>query len=94
MSRTSRGREKGAETWHVYILRCSNDTLYTGITTNLERRVEQHNRGEGARYTASCRPVTLVYWEAARNRSAASRREAAIKKLSRAEKMALILRKK
>jgi len=77
-------------TWHVYVLRCADGTLYTGITTDLARRVEEHNSGEGARYTASRGPVALVYDEAAPDRSAASRREAAIKKLSRAEKLALI----
>ena len=77
-------------TWHVYILRCADGTLYTGITTDLERRVEEHNAGTGARYTAPRRPVELVYSERASDRSAAGRREAAIKKLSRADKLELI----
>jgi putative endonuclease len=76
--------------WHVYILRCADGTLYTGITTDLERRVEEHSSGGGARYTASRRPVELVYSEPAVDRSAASRREAAIKQLARADKLVLI----
>jgi len=76
--------------WYVYILRCADGTLYTGITTDVERRVEQHNRGQGARYTASRRPVEPVYVEAAVDRGAAASREAAIKKLDRAGKLALI----
>jgi putative endonuclease len=79
--------------WHVYILRCADDTLYTGITNDLDRRIEQHNRGEGARYTASRTPVALVYSEPAIDRSSAARREAAIKKLSRAEKEDLAARR-
>ena len=76
--------------WHIYILRCRNDALYTGITTDLERRVEEHNRGVGARYTRAFRPVELVYSEAATGRAHALRRERAIKQLSRARKLALV----
>lgn len=77
--------------WHVYILRCADGTLYTGITTDLARRLEEHNRGgaPGARYTRSRRPVQLIYSEAAASRSAAAKREAALKKLDRAAKLAL-----
>lgn len=76
--------------WFVYIMRCADGTLYTGITTDLARRVEEHNTGNaGARYTRSRRPVVLVYREAAGNRSEASKREHAIKKLPLAEKMKL-----
>ena len=81
----------GLAAWFVYMLRCADDTLYTGITTNIPRRLAEHD-GEGrlgARYTRSRRPVTLVYSEPADNRAAASRREAAIKRLDRARKLAL-----
>ena len=76
--------------WFVYIVRCADGTLYTGITTDLERRIEQHNRGEGARYTASRRPVELAYREGAADRASASSRESAIKRLGRAQKLVLI----
>tara|TARA_R110002020_G_scaffold200217_2_gene402324 strand:- start:527 stop:769 length:243 start_codon:yes stop_codon:yes gene_type:complete len=76
--------------WHVYILRCGDDTLYTGIARDLEKRVAVHNSGKGAKYTARRLPVKLTYSEEAENRSAASKREYAIKQLSRAEKLALI----
>jgi putative endonuclease len=79
--------------WFVYILRCADGTLYTGITTDLARRVEEHNAGKsGARYTRSRRPVALAYSEAAANRSDASKREHAIKKLPLAAKMELLER--
>lgn len=74
----------------VYIVRCADDTLYTGITTDLERRVEEHNTGIGAKYTRGRGPVEVLYSEQHADRSAASQREAAIKKLSREEKVALI----
>jgi putative endonuclease len=80
-----------AVAWCVYMLRCADGTLYTGITTDVLRRVAEHNgeRGPGARYTRSRRPVQLVYVEAAPDRAAASRREAQIKRLDRARKLAL-----
>ena len=77
--------------YFVYIVKCSDDTLYTGITTDLKRRVEEHNGSvKGAKYTKLRRPVTLVYSEDAENRSSASQREYAIKKLSREKKLELI----
>lgn len=76
--------------WHVYILRCQDGTLYTGATVDLVKRVERHASGKGARYTRSRLPVKLVYREPAEGRSAALRREAAIKRLTRAAKLALI----
>ena len=76
--------------WTVYIVRCADDTLYTGISSQLHKRIETHNRGRGAKYTAARRPVKLVWFEDAQTRSAASKREYAIKKLSRAQKLALI----
>lgn len=72
------------------MLRCRDGTLYTGATNNLERRVATHNRGRGAAYTRARLPVTLVYAEPAENRSAALRREAALKRLSRAQKLRLV----
>jgi len=78
--------------YYVYILRCSDGSLYTGITTDPERRLEEHNSGTGAKYTRCRRPVSMVYTETAENRSEASKREAAIKALSRAQKLALIRR--
>lgn len=73
------------------MLRCADGSLYTGITTDVERRLAEHNGdgAAGARYTRSRRPVQLVYAEAACDRAAASRREAAIKRLDRARKLAL-----
>ena len=77
--------------WHVYILECADGTLYTGITTDLERRLSEHNEGRlGARYTRARRPVRLVYSVSYANRSEASIAEAQIKKLSRRKKQALI----
>ena len=76
--------------WLVYILCCRDDTLYTGITNVLEKRLQSHNEKRGARYTRARLPVTLVYQEEASSRSQASRREAAIKKLPRSKKLKLI----
>jgi putative endonuclease len=76
--------------WTVYILRCSDGTFYTGITNDLARRTAVHNSGSGARYTRGRGPAEVVYHEAASDRSAASRREAAIKKMTRSEKILLI----
>jgi putative endonuclease len=76
--------------WCVYILRCRDGTLYTGITNDLERRLAAHASGTGARYTAARRPVALVHCEPLADRPAALRREAAIRKLGRAGKLRLI----
>jgi predicted GIY-YIG superfamily endonuclease len=75
--------------WTVYLARCRDGTLYTGITTDPERRLAEHNAGSGAAYTRTRLPVVFVYWEAASDRSSALRREHAIKGLSRAGKEAL-----
>ena len=80
----------GEAGYYVYIVRCADGTLYTGCTTDPERRIRVHNQGQGAKYTRSRLPVVLVYSEPAENRSAALRRERAIKALTRAEKLALI----
>ena len=74
----------------VYILRCADGTLYTGITNDLSHRLAAHNGGKGAKYTRSRRPVELVYAEGQPDKSAALRRELEIKALSRAEKLNLI----
>ncbi len=76
--------------WVCYLLRCADDTLYCGITNDVEKRMAAHNSGTAAKYTRARVPVELVYLERCEDRSAASKREMAIKKLARAEKLALI----
>ena len=76
--------------WHVYIIECSDGSLYTGITNDLDRRITAHNDGRGAKYTKSRRPVRLRYSELAADRKNATQREYAIKSLRKAEKMRLI----
>lgn len=76
--------------WWVYLLECQDGTLYTGCTDNIPRRIALHNAGRGAKYTRGRGPVILRYQEEVPDRSAALRREAAIKRLNRAEKQALI----
>ncbi|MBD3249952.1 MAG: GIY-YIG nuclease family protein [Candidatus Pacebacteria bacterium] len=76
--------------WTVYIIRCSDQTLYTGITNDLEKRVKQHNSGNGAKYTRGRTPVELIYHEELTDRSTASIREAEIKQLTRVQKLKLI----
>ena len=75
--------------WYVYILQCADQTLYTGITNRLQQRLRAHNAGKGAKYTKGRRPVHLLYWETCTDKSAALKREAAIKKMKRAEKLLL-----
>lgn len=76
---------------YVYILKCADDTLYTGFTVNLEKRVKAHNEGKtGAKYTKMRRPVTLVYHEEYETKSQALKRECEIKKLTRKQKEMLI----
>ena len=78
-------------TWYVYIVQCRDNTLYTGISTDPETRLAEHNTGQnGAKYTRARRPVSLLYTEPAASRSAALKREIAIKRLSRQAKLALI----
>ena len=79
-----------ANTWKLYILRCADGSLYTGITTNLEKRIHAHNSGKGAKYTRSRKPVELVYQEDCADHSAALKRELEVKTLSREEKRKLI----
>jgi putative endonuclease len=80
------------DTWVVYMLRCADGTLYTGITTDLQRRCRQHQAGKASRYTRSRRPTQLAYHEVVVGCSEALRREAAIKSLSRRQKLSLIQR--
>jgi putative endonuclease len=76
--------------WTVYVVRCSDGSFYTGITTDPQRRLAEHNRGCGGAYTRSRLPVILVYLEPAIDRSEALRREHAIKRMSRSEKDLLV----
>ena len=76
--------------WFVYIVRCADNSLYTGITNDLVERIKKHNAGKGAKYTRSRLPVKLVWRERKSSERAARRREAMIKKLPRADKLALI----
>jgi len=77
--------------YHLYILKCKDETLYTGITVNLKRRLGEHNNSKlGAKYTLARRPVKLVYSKKFRNRSLASKAESRIKKMPRKEKLNLI----
>jgi len=76
--------------WFVYIVRCSDGTLYTGITVDLQKRVDRHNSRKGAKYTSTRTPVVLVWSQPSETRSTASKEEWRIKQLSRTEKLALI----
>lgn len=75
---------------YTYVVKCSDGSLYTGWTTDVTRRVKEHNEGKGAKYTKSRRPVELVYYEAFETKQEAMKREYAIKQLSREEKEKLI----
>jgi putative endonuclease len=75
--------------WVCYLLRCADDTLYCGVTNDLEKRLAVHNAGEGAKYTRGRLPVTVVYSEACADKSAALKRELQIKKMSRSVKEGL-----
>ena len=76
--------------WYLYILRCGDGSLYTGITTDVEARLSQHRAGKGAKYTRGRGPLELVYTESCDDHSAALKRELAVKALSREEKEKLI----
>ena len=86
------GHKKGGEAvaWYVYMLRCGDGTLYTGITDDVDRRLAAHRSGKGAKYTRGRGPLELVYTEEQPDKSAALRREMEIKKLRREQKEALI----
>lgn len=76
--------------FYVYMMRCADGSLYTGYTTDVKRRERMHNTGKGAKYTRSRRPVTLAWYEPCEDKPTALRREAALKKLTHADKLALI----
>ena len=77
--------------YYVYIVECSDKTLYTGIAKDIDKRIDEHNNStKGAKYTKARRPVTLKYVEKSEDRSSASKREYAIKQLTKKEKLALI----
>lgn len=80
--------------YYVYMLLCGDDTIYTGISTDVERRVEEHRSGKGARYTRAKGVKRLLHTERKRSRSTASKREAEIKRMTREEKLALIVASK
>ena len=79
-----------ANEWKLYILRCCDGSLYTGITTDVEKRIEVHNSGKGAKYTRSRRPVELVYSELCTDHSVALKRELEIKAMTREQKLKMI----
>jgi len=79
----------GSVPWTVYLLRCRDGSLYTGITNDLSQRLESHRRGTASAYTRARRPVSLLYQEVVPDRGSALKREAAIRRLSRVEKLAL-----
>ena len=83
-------RKKKTAAWLLYVLKCRDGTLYTGITTDLPRRVQQHNDGRASRYTRSRIPVKLLFSEPCRGHSQALKKEYAMKRLSRKEKKAYI----
>ena len=84
------GKSMEEAIWYLYILRCKDDTLYTGITKDVEKRLEMHRRGSGAKYTRGTPPLELVYPAICGSHSAALKREREVKALSRWEKLELI----
>ena len=94
MAGKKRATKVKAPGWFLYILQCRDNTFYTGITTDLERRLDQHNNGTASRCTRSRRPVVRVYEEACADRSDALKRECAVKKLTREEKELLVKKSK
>ena len=83
-----------ADNWKLYILQCADGSLYTGITTDVEKRIAAHNAGKGAKYTRGRRAVVPVYTETCGDHSAALKREAEMKKLTRQEKEAFLMNHK
>lgn len=79
--------------WYVYILRCGDGSLYTGITDDVEKRLAAHRTGKGAKYTRGRGPLELVYWQEQPDKSAALRRELEIKKMPRQRKLELLRKK-
>ena len=83
-------KRKKKASWFLYVLQCKDRSLYTGISTDVERRIQEHSKGRGSRCLRGKLPVRLIYQESCANRSAALKREAQIKKWSRKKKLALI----
>ena len=79
------------DAWTVYILECKDKTLYTGITNNLERRIQQHESGQGAKYTKGRGPFRVIYTESCKDKSLALQREHQIKQLTREQKLDLVV---
>lgn len=94
MTSSAAARGAAKRRWLVYLLRCRDGSLYTGITNDLPRRLKAHNAGRASRYTRSRLPVALAYAEPKRSKSAALKREAAIKKLPRPQKLKLLAKPK
>jgi predicted GIY-YIG superfamily endonuclease len=82
--------KKSKEKWFLYILKCNDRSLYTGITKDLERRIKMHSEGKGARYTRTRLPLEMVYQETCKNRTEALVRECAVKALPKLNKLALV----
>ena len=83
--------DSDSDAWFVYMVQCADETLYTGVAKNIEKRIDEHNNDiAGAKYTRARRPVTLVYQEQWSSRSEAQKREYAIKQLSRHQKLGLV----
>ncbi len=76
--------------WYFYLLRCNNNALYSGITNDLKKRIEKHNKGKGAKYTAYNKPVKLEYFEKFKNKSDVIKREIQVKSWNKAEKEQMI----
>lgn len=76
--------------WYVYLARCSDNSLYCGITNNLQKREKTHNEGKGSKYTRARRPIEFVWWEIAESKGDALRKEHRIKKLSKRKKESLV----
>jgi len=90
---TAKKRKKKESAWMLYVLKCRDNTLYTGITSDVSRRVHQHNNGTASRYTRSRLPVKLVHQERCRGKSSALKKEYSMKQLTRKEKEQYIKRK-
>ncbi len=94
MPKKGRKPKPSGDRWFVYVLRCVDETLYTGIAKDMSRRCQQHNSGTASRYTRSRLPAVVVYHEVQRSKSLALKRESAIKAMTRREKLSLIRLKK
>ncbi|MCL6416061.1 GIY-YIG nuclease family protein [Aestuariirhabdus sp. Z084] len=90
VSRSKPPETSDPSAWYLYVILCSDQSLYTGITTNIERRFAQHASGKGARFFRGREPLRVVYQEPHPDRSTASRREYEVKQLSRRQKLALV----